>query len=163
MKKILIAITCLFILSGVAKSQDVIWMNQTGTSTTTGDTIANDMVKTGIAYLNPGDRYIVDSVTFVVYAYGEVNLDQFTYQKGLYTPDGLVSYYAQEVGDSTTLTIDLAQTTAGVVTECNTLPKSKMHGVNYVKVTITAGASGCANDDTGQGVWMYAMVYRRYK
>ncbi len=120
------------------------------------DTIRNSGNVTGAITFDP--NRIVDSVVFVVYAKGEIDLDRFIVTRGISVGDYTYNY-TTSVGDTTTLTVDNDSTTATVV-------KVKSHtgitGSNKLKVQVDAGSSG--NDATDpNNVKVFAIPYYRQR
>lgn len=125
------------------------------------DTCSNSMNKTGYLEFEPGR--IVDSVQFIQYAKGEIDVDRFIGTKALIfedTPGHLVKKnYSTLAGDTTTLTTDLAAG-ASSNTWIVTWAGSKLTGANGVYCQIDAASSG--NDATDpNNLRLYGKVFYR--
>ncbi|KXK56254.1 MAG: hypothetical protein UZ05_CHB002000267 [Chlorobi bacterium OLB5] len=148
LKFLIVILTGLLISSTVLKAQEP--------QVIVNDTIGNSGNVTGAITFEP--NRIIDSVVFVVYAKGEIDLDRFIVTRGVSVGDW-VQNYTTSVGDTTTLTIDNDSTTA-------TITKVKNHtgitGCNKLKVQVDAGSSG--NDATDpNNVKVIAIPYYRQR
>lgn len=125
------------------------------------DTCSNSMHKVGYVHFEKGR--IVDSVQFVMYAAGEIDIDRFiatkSFEWDLYAGNSTTKDYSTAVGDSTTLTTDNAAATS-TVEYIVTWGISKFRGCTSIKCQIDSGSSG--NDATDpNSLQLYALVYYR--
>lgn len=149
MKKIILAILFMFLMSGIAKSQDIYEL--------INDTTANSVTETGYLSLYR-TGYELDSVLFVGVFEGEIDCDLFVLSRGFHYPGETIMYLAEASADSTTLTVNNAAATDTYI-NIYSMTKAICKNVNYVKVRVESAAAG--NDATDPNATMiYAIVYR---
>lgn len=125
------------------------------------DTVSNSMNETG--YLVFDENKIVDSVQFIIYSKGEIDVDRFIGTKAFsfeYTPGYyLRKNYTTLAGDTTTLTINLDSAVTSV-TYVVTWTGSKLTGANAVYCQVDAASSG---NDAGDPnlLKLYGKVFYR--
>lgn len=107
------------------------------------DTVSNSMNETGYLIFEPGR--IVDSVQFVLYGSGELDVDRFIATKAFafeLTPGNVIKKnFTTLAGDTTTLTTNL-DSNVTIVTYIVTWAGSKLTGANAVYCQVDAASSG---------------------
>lgn len=125
------------------------------------DTVSNSMNETGYLVFESGK--IVDSVQFIVYGSGELDVDRLILTKAFtfeYTPGNyLKKNYSTAAGDTTTLTTNL-DSAVTIVTYAVTWTGSKLTGANAVYCQVDAASSG---NDAGDPnlLKLYGKVFYR--
>lgn len=111
------------------------------------DTVSNSMAKTFYVYLDqfkkqPGEK--IDSVTFVIYGVGELDVDRLIITGGVDITNpafNFTAFYAAAAGDTTTLTINLDSAVTTLVAAL-TKTYANLDGMNILKCVIDAASSG---------------------
>lgn len=116
------------------------------------DTLSNDVVKTG--YVSVPDE--ASEVVFVIHATGELDVDQMIVTEGWLSDDGKRAYASAQAGDTTTVTLNLADGAYGTQASAT---RTDFEGANFFRVTITGAASGNDSGDPNR-VQVYAQFYK---
>lgn len=116
------------------------------------DTLSNSITKTGYIGV-PGNA---TKACFVIHAKGEIDIDQMIVTEGWLSESGAKAWKPAEAGDTTTVTIDLAD---GAYSAQSSTQRTDLSGTNIFKVTVTGASSG--NDATDpNSVKVYAVFYK---
>lgn len=121
-----------------------------------GTTVANSSKKVAYLYdLSGSDlKLTTDSVSFKLIASGEIDLDRFIVTPGILYND---TFYATGSADTTTLTIDnAASVTTAVIEKAITTGSNDLEGVEVLKVSVEAAASGNDASDPN-ALYLYAL------
>lgn len=125
------------------------------------DTVSNSMSKTG--YLFFDESKIVDSIQFVLYAGGEIDVDKFIATKAFEYDTSparrIIKNYGTGTGDTTILDTDLDSAVTSV-TYITTWAGSKLQGANAVYCQINAASSGNDASDPNS-LKLFGIVYYR--
>lgn len=116
------------------------------------DTLSNDAVKTGYVGVPNG----ASEVVFVIHATGELDVDQMIVTEGWASDDGIKAWAAAQVGDTTTVTLNLA---AGAYGSQASATRSDFEGANIFKVVVTGAAAGNDSGDPNR-IQVYAQFYK---
>lgn len=156
LKKLLIAFLLFALISVPVLAQESVILK--------ADSISNS--KTKIVHMNLDKIGKFDSVSFSVYAMGEIDIDQLLVQGGLFVKElayknaTVQNLSLYETVETITLTIDNADGTATYVQDVGTITKTEARGYNSLKLTLTAGASGNDATDATQKFILVATVYK---
>jgi hypothetical protein len=117
-------------------------------------TLANNaQIEAVFTFGDPASK--VDSVVFVLYTKGEIDIDHFTTQRGVNTA-GRIGYTPLVSADSVVVTVNL-DSAATLITKLAT--RTDLSGINHYKVTMKAAASG--NDATDPNEYrLYVFIYK---
>lgn len=127
-------------------------MAQVETRLVLSDTLSNDVVKTG--YVNvPTDA---SECVFIIHATGELDIDQMIVTEGWMSTDGKKAYAAAQAGDTTTVTLNLADGAYGTQASAT---RTDFEGANFFRVTVTGAAAGNDSGDPNR-VQVYAQFYK---
>lgn len=124
------------------------------------DTVSNSMSKTG--YLEFDTDKIIDSVQFVQYGIGELDVDQFIPTKVFVINDaGYKTYksYSTVAGDTSTLTTNLDSAVSSV-TWIKTWTGANLTGANAIHCRINAASSGNDAGDPNT-LQLYGIIFYR--
>lgn len=125
---------------------------QIETSLVISDTLSNSITKTG--YVSVPQE--ASEVVFVIHATGELDVDQMIVTEGWLSTDGKRAWAAAQAGDTTTVTINVAD---GVYASQASATRTDFEGANIFKVTVTGASSGNDASDPNR-VQVYAQFYK---
>ena len=126
-------------------------MAQVKTVLVLSDSISNDITKTGYVTV-PNEA---SEVVFVIHATGEFDSDLMVVSEGWMSDDGKKAYNLQ-AGDSTTVTLNLADGAYGMQAATT---RTDFEGANFFRVQITGAAAGNDAGDPNR-VQVYAQFYK---
>jgi hypothetical protein len=153
MKKISLVFAAFVLMVSLAYGQRTVVL--------TADSIANSLTESGYLQLPA----VFDSISFSVYAMGEIDLDSLDIQGGIllneldYKGARVSDLSIYEALDGATLTVDNAAGTATYVEGAKTVTREDCKGYNILKVSVISGAAGNDATDTTQKYIILAHIY----